>query len=220
MDLWRTLSVLVRRWYLVVPTFLLAIGIAAAIYASTPKRFVSTSVLLLTTPPTGASTPREPGTTNPITNPLLNFGPGLNTSATILIQALSTPETAAALGVSAGSDTQYKVNSGSDNAELLTSGPFVFIEGESSSEAEAKSVVARLVERAHQELENRQRGLEAPVDTFITMTEVMPPTTPKAEGGSRVRAAAAAGALGVMASLAMAYGVESYSESRRRRQPA
>ena len=72
----------------------------ALVYGSVPTQYVSTSVLLLTMPKTGPTEQIDANRPNAITNPLLNFDRGLSLSASILIQALSTPETAAALGIS------------------------------------------------------------------------------------------------------------------------
>lgn len=209
---------LLRRWYIAVPAFLLSVGLAGMVYSSVPKLYVSTSVLLLTTPTSGPSLPRDPGTSNAPTNPLLNFSSGLNTSASILIQALSTPETAEAVGARPGGELTYRVTNGTTNPELLTNGPFVFIEGQAGSPEAAQTIVVRVTERARLELAKRQQTLDAPPATYITLTEVMPPTTPQPQGGDRKRAAAAAGVLGVLASLTAVYGMESISNTRRRRQ--
>src|SRR3954451_23072756 len=102
MDFWQTVLVVFRRWYITVPAFLAAVGVAGLVYGSVPTQYVSTSMLLLTTPTTGPT--KEIGAkakgSEAITNPLLYFDQGLNVSASILIQALSTPETAGSLGIS------------------------------------------------------------------------------------------------------------------------
>src|SRR5262249_5271124 len=137
MDFWQTVMVVVRRWYIAAPAFLLSILGAVAVYASVPKTYSSTAVLVLTLPTTGASQPADPKHPPDLVNPLLNFDKGLSTSAAILIQALSTPETAQDLGVPPGGQTWFQVTNGSNNPELLITGPFVFVQGNSNTKAGA-----------------------------------------------------------------------------------
>jgi hypothetical protein len=216
MDFWRTVLVLVRRWYVALPVFVLSIGLAAMVYASIPTVYVSTSVLVLTTPTTGGSLPVDPNHPNGLTNPLLNFDRGLSTSASILIQALSSPEIAAQLGITEGSPTGFKVFNGSSNPELLTTGPFVFIEGQSSTPEAAQDIVVKVAARARAELANRQKEVEAPESTYITADEIVPRTTPEARKGSKARAAGAAAAVGFIAALSAALGTESFLDNRAR----
>ena len=91
MDFWQTVKVVFRRWYVSVPAFLGALGLAALVYGSVPTQYVSTSVLLLTMPKTGPTEQIDANHPNAITNPLLNFDRGLSLSASILIQALYCP---------------------------------------------------------------------------------------------------------------------------------
>jgi hypothetical protein len=217
MDFWQTILVVFRRWYVALPAFLLSILGALAVYTSVPKVYVSGSVLVLTQPITGSSQPADQTKPRDQTNPLLNFDKGLSTSAAILIQALSTPETASELGVPPGGDTYFEVSNGSSNPELLITGPFLFIKGNSGTKEGAIDIVRKVADRAHVELANRQKELNAPASTYITAVEVVAPTTPEAQGGSRVRSAAAAAGLGIIGSLAATFGFESAMQARRRR---
>ncbi|WP_344970993.1 hypothetical protein [Streptosporangium fragile] len=206
-----------RRWYVALPAFLLSIGVAVGVYSSIPTFYVSNSVLVLTTPPTGGSLPSDPRRPNGLTNPLLNFDWGLSMSASILIQALSTPETAEALGAPPDGDTTFTVTNGSTNPESLDGGPFVYIEGRSLSPAGARDLVVRVRERAKTELAGRQRLVGAPPATYITMSEMVPPTEPQPQRGGKLRGAAAALLLCVLAGLAAVFSLESFLDARRRR---
>jgi hypothetical protein len=217
MDFWSTIQVVFRRWYVALPAFLLSIVLAAVVYGSVQKVYVSGSVLVLTQPLTGSSQPADVDKPRDLVNPLLNFDRGLSTSAAILIQALSTPETASELGAPPGADTWFEVSNGSTNPELLITGPFIFITGNSSSKAGATDIVRKVQARAQVELANRQKEVKAPASTYITAVEVVAPTTGEAAGGSRIRSAAAAGALAMLASLAATFGFESYALARARR---
>jgi hypothetical protein len=213
-DFWQTVRVVFHRWYVTLPAFVGALGVAAVVYGSVPTQYVSTSVLLLTTPRTGPTEQIDSKQPNEITNPLLNFDQGLSLSASMLIQTLSAPEAVASLGISPGGDTSYKINNGSTNPELLESGPFVFIEGTSTSPEDAQDIVRRVSALAPKDLAMRQKELDAPTSTYITVTEVVPPTTPEPLKVKKLRAAGAAGVLAVLASLAATFAFESIASHR------
>ncbi|MFF4413263.1 hypothetical protein ACFYY8_12095 [Streptosporangium sp. NPDC001559] len=217
MDFWGTVLVLFRRWYVVLPTFVLSLVAAAAIYSTVPTTYTSSAVLILTTPTTGGSLPSNPRMPNGLTNPMLNFDRGLSISASILIAAMGTPDMATQLGAVEGGDTAFKVNNGSSNIESLATGPYVFIEGESSTPQAAKDIVVRVIARTKLELVNRQEAVKAPKATYISAYEAVPPTEPLAQRGRKMRAVAAAAGVGVIASLFMAFTVESFVTNRRRR---
>jgi uncharacterized protein involved in exopolysaccharide biosynthesis len=214
MDFWQTVNIVFRRWYITFPAFLAALGVAISVYGSVPTQYVSNSVLVLTTPRTGGT--EEIGVKHPnsITNPLLNFEQGLSLSASLLIQTLRSPEAAAALGVSPTSTTSYQVNNGSTNPELLESGPFIFIEGTSKTPQEAQDIVRRVAALASEDLARRQKQLKAPASTYITLNQVVPPTTPLPRTAKKLRAAGVAGTLGVLAGLAAGFAFESTASSK------
>lgn len=217
MDFWSTVLVLFKRWYVAVPAFVASLGIAAVVYASVPVQYVSTSVLVLTTPTTGPTEQADQTEPPGITNPLLDFSQGLSLSASILIQALNTPETASSLGVEPNGATSYEVSNGSTNPELLTTGPFVFITGQSYSSDDAQAIVRKVADVARIDLAHRQSELDAPPSTYISIHEVVAPTTSQAPKGSRLRAAGVAGLLSVIGGLASVYAFESYATRRRGR---
>ena len=218
MDFWQTVLVLFRRWYIAVPAFLLAVAAAGGIYLTIPVTYSSTAVLVLDQPLAGGSLPALPTDKGTITNPLLNFDQGLNNAAAIVIQALNTPEVAAALGASPTGDPGYKVSNGSTNQqEQIVAGPFVFVEGDSRTGQAAQDIAKRCVERVKQELASRQKALNAPEQTYITVDVAVQPTTPVAQRGNKTRAAAIAVVMGAVAALCAAYCFESYAQARRRK---
>ncbi|MEV0228348.1 hypothetical protein [Nonomuraea sp. NPDC050786] len=220
MDFWLTVLVLFRRWYVSVPAFLLAVGVAAGVYSTVPTLWTSNAAMVLTTPRTGASLPVHPGTTNAPVNPLLNFDRGLTMTASILTARLTTADTAAELGIVPNGPVTYKVHNGSTNAEALASGPFVFIESEASSPEAARDIVRKVAARAKVELLKGQQAVNAPPATFMTLTQVVAPTPPEPEPGRKLRAAVVALALGLMTSLFATYAFDSFVEARRRRRQA
>ncbi|MFJ2028466.1 hypothetical protein [Streptosporangium sp. NPDC087985] len=217
MDFWGTILVLFRRWYIVMPTFALSLAIAAGIYSTIPTTYISSAVLILTTPTTGGTLPSNPDVPNGLTNPMLNFDNGLSVSASILITVMGTPDMAVELGAVEGGDTSFKVTNGSSNLESLATGPFLFVEGESASAEGALDIVTRVLARTRRELFDRQQVVKAPRATYITTYEAVPPTTPEAQRGRKLRAVAAAVGVGAVVSLCAAFAAESFGQARRAR---
>jgi hypothetical protein len=209
MDFIKTLLVLLKRWYVAVPVFVIAVGAAGIMYASVPVRYASSGTVVLTAPTAGASSgqsSQERGQTNP----LLAFDSSLSITASIIIQSMGTPQVALELG--ANKSNTYEVSSG----EL--GGPFIVVKTESQSSDQAKAMVDTVVERVRKELDTRQSSLKAPPSTFIKADEVVPASTPEKLLGGKMRAAGAALALGLFASLGSAFGIESVA-ARRRKSP-
>src|SRR5690348_14165940 len=126
MDFWATIHVVVRRWYVVLPVLLIALAGVGAMLRSAPVQFQSNAVLLLHTPTTGG-TQYTNGFQPDKINPLLNSGRGLDLTGTILIQAMQSASFIRQIGVPDDGSTIYSVNNGTDNPELVTNGPFVFV---------------------------------------------------------------------------------------------
>ncbi|NUR86425.1 MAG: hypothetical protein HOY71_20260, partial [Nonomuraea sp.] len=201
MDFWATVTVLFRRWYVTVPAFLLTIAGALGVYAVAPKTFISTSALVLTLPVTGGTVPGDPAFPNPRTNPLVSFDQGLSMTSSILIQALNTPEAAAAVGAPPGGDVTLKITSGGTNPELMPATPFIVIICEAPTAELAHGIVAKVTALAQTELRARQIKVKAPPTTYVTATVVVPPTQADEKKGSRMRSAVVAGAIAFFMSL-------------------
>ncbi|MCP2338071.1 hypothetical protein [Actinomadura rupiterrae] len=220
MDFWSTLLVLFRRWYLTVPAFVLSLAMAGAVFELTPSHWVSTSVLVLSSPKNGGDITVDQRK-QPNRNPLLIYDRGLSETAAILIQILGSPEIGQRIGASPGGSTQVQVGNGSTNPELLDNGrPFIYIQVDSTSQSIAFSTNARLVQEAKRVLDERQHALGAPPATFITLSTAVPPTTPVVQRKGKKRAAVAFMAFSVIVTLTLAYGGESYAQHRRRRREA
>ncbi|WP_336209657.1 hypothetical protein [Nonomuraea sp. LPB2021202275-12-8] len=208
MDFWGTILVLVRRWYVALPAFLLAVGGAFYAYSTIPTTYTTTAVLLLTAPTSGGTLPPDPDQPIPRVNPMLNFDHGLDVAASMLISAMSTPDMVAAMGTAEG-DTTYAVTNGTNNLESLATGPLVFVEGESRTPEAATAITLKVMDRIQRELDLRQRQVQAPRETYITMSAAVPPTTPVAQQGRKLRSGAAALGLGIIAALCASFAAES-----------
>jgi hypothetical protein len=212
MDFWKTLLVLVRRWYVALPIFLMSAGLAAAVFVSTPTYYQSTGLLVLTTPPGGSILETDPAKKTTL-NPLLAFDDGLKITATLLIQNVNSPVVVKELTTSGKGDS-YTVSNGN------LDGPFISVQAESQSPQSAKDMVQNVLDRIRDELKTRQTNLHAPAETFINLGEVVTPTVPETKIGGKVRSAGAALALGIAGGLTGAYGTESYLTRRRRKTDA
>jgi hypothetical protein len=219
MDFWGTVLVLFRRWYIAFPVFALAVAAAGAVYLAVPTQYVSSAVLVLTSPPNGPTQPGDLKHPVDITNPLLNFDQGLSNTASILVQTLTTAEMADQLGIRPGGDLSYQVTNGSNNPELLINGPFVVITSTSTSAGDTQELVTRVALRARQELVNQQQKLNAPPSTYIVLAEIVPPTRPQAQSGRRLRPTVTALGLGFITSLTSVFAAESILTRPTRRRP-
>lgn len=212
MDFWGTVRVLARRWYVVLPALVLSVVLTLLTYSSIPTRYGSTGVVLLTSPSAGA---RFSELTSPDelvqVNPLLAFDGSLVISAQIIAQVLNDPATKRAIGAGPGSASTYLANNGETN------GPILFVATESDSAAEAEALAARALERAKQELDNRQRELGAPPSTFITSQVLVAPTAAEAQIGGKIRFAGAAMVLSLLATLGATFAFDSLIEAMKRR---
>jgi hypothetical protein len=217
MDFAASVAVVGRHWIVAILAFLSTLALTAMVYTSIPKVYVSTAVLVLTMPTTGATASTDPQHPNGVTNPLMDFDPGLSLTASIEIQSLDAPETVAMLGLAPGGDTSYLVSDGSTNPELAESSPFIYIQGTSSDPEAAQDIVKRLSGLVGQDLAEKQKRLQAPESTYISVSQVVPATAGQLQKGTRARAAGATFALGVFASLFAAFASESISTRRKQR---
>lgn len=206
MDFWKTLVVLVRRWYVALPALVVSLGLAAIAYESVPAKYEATGSIVLLSPSRGASTKSDTGQTNP----LLAFDGSLTTVSTAITQVLLSPAVSEDLYRN-GATASYEVGNGN------LDGPFINVVADGKSPAEAQRTVRLVLQRARAELLNRQAAYNAPRSTYIQVDDLVQPTEAKELVGGKVRAAGAALALGLAASISTAFMIESISENRRER---
>ncbi|MBB5959414.1 hypothetical protein FHS29_006035 [Saccharothrix tamanrassetensis] len=212
MDFWGAVRTLRRRWYIAVPSAVVAVAVAAGMFLSIPTRYQSSGVMVLTTPAAGGTfsqkvTPEEAVKINP----LLAFDGSLATTSQILSQILADPKTREQLGITKGSTLNYTVTGGGQN------GPFLFVLGDSDKPEEAEKMVTTVLEFAAKELEDQQRKLKAPESTFITSQVIVNPTEAEAQIGGKVRYAGAAFVVLMLLTTAATFGADSIINNIRRR---
>jgi hypothetical protein len=220
MDFWSTVGVLFRRWYVVLPAFLLAAGASLMVYRTVPVQYTSHAVIALTLPKNGGVLPYNPKVANPELNPLIVTERGLTAAASILIAALNSPEVATSLGAPPGGEVELSVNNGSSNLEAMANGPLVYVDAKTPSPELSLELVTKVAARARVELRERERQVAAPPETYIVVTDVVAPTAPEPLLARRSRALVVTLALGGMAALTAGYAVESFAVARRTRRSA
>ncbi|RFU43044.1 hypothetical protein DZF91_03420 [Actinomadura logoneensis] len=182
MGFWKTILGIARNRLIGPPVVVLGLGVAALAFVLTPVTYVSSSLLVLTTPSAGGlEDPNRPGWT---TNPLLQFNDGLKTSAAILIQAAGTEESLKRMGAGKGSPTKVVINDGTSDGKVMTAsqtGPFIFVQATSTREGAVTDVVHNAERLLRDDLVNRQRALGAPRQTYLMLTEVVPASAPRAK---------------------------------------
>ncbi|WP_104481892.1 hypothetical protein [Actinokineospora auranticolor] len=209
MDFFKTLLVLLKRWYVALPVFAVTVGSAAGVYVAMPLHYESTAVVVLTSPAGGATTTADK--VNGQTNPLLAFESSLSITASVVIQSINTPQVVKSLGADQPDHT-FVLTGGSDG------GPFITIKTDSASEPGSRELVIQVLDKVKDELTKRQQTLGAAPSTYIRVDDVVSPTVPEPLRGGKLRAAAVALVLGLIASLAAVYGVETMQARKRRRE--
>lgn len=219
MEFWITIVGLARRKRVIFPALLIAFALGAVAYAATPVRYSSSTTMVLTTTQFGGSESQDPSQPTSLTNPMLNFNDSLRTTAGILIEAMSTKDVAAASGVTG--KASLTVNDGRTNPNLLgLNGPFVYVEGTSTSPAQAQAIVLRARDVMRMKLKAWQSSLNAPQKTYLSLAEVVAPG-PAEPSRSRATKLGLVGLIaGFLLSMGIAYFGHGLSVRRRARAAA
>jgi hypothetical protein len=214
MDFWKTIGVLLRRWYVAVPVFFVALVIGGGVFLKVPTQYVSTGTMVLTAPTAGATTAVNPAQASGPGNPLLDFEGSLTITTQLLIQSLSSPSVGQQIAQQGGGTSTYQAGDGN------TGGPFVVIVATANSPQEAELTVSLALKYAQNELDARQKNLNAPPSTYIGTQSVVSPTQATTKITNKVKDGGIALVAGLVISLAAAYGVDSWMSGRRRRRAA
>jgi hypothetical protein len=217
MDFWKAILGLARRKVLFIPLLACAIALGLAGYFLTPLHYVSSTTMVLITPALGGTLSQDPTKPIDLTNPMLSFSNNLKTASAILIQAVNTPEAIAEVGAPKGGPTKVTIDDGRTNPGLLdNNGPFVYVVGESTSPTEARGVVVRAQKWMRQDLVDEQTTLGAPPETYLTIVDVVAPTTPKVIRTHKIKVGALASMLWLVSGLSVAYAWQRLRDGRRR----
>jgi hypothetical protein len=203
MDLVTVLRILLRRWYVAAPLFLLSAVALYGIIGTGPAGYqANASGVLL--PPASENSTTTGGDT--AVNPFLRFQGSQAVVANLLVGRLNSAGSAELLqadGVAPG----YLVSS--EDVVIL------FKATESTSEG---SVLAteKLTEFAKKTLHDMQLDVGAPPDQLLTFSPVNVPTAGSAQYGSKVKSGIALAAVLFGLSLGIVFSVEGWSRKRQR----
>lgn len=210
MDFWKTMGVLLRRWYVSVPIFVVSIALGGAVFFVVPTQYESTGTLVLTAPTSGGVTVINPKDATGPGNPLLDFQGSLTITTQLLIQSLSSPTVQQNIANQTDATTMQA-------GDGQTGGPFVVIVADAPSREKAEKSVALALQYASDELNQRQKALNAPPSTFIVTQVVVAPTQATTKLSSKFKVGGIALAAGLVIGLAAAFAWESMAGNRRRK---
>jgi hypothetical protein len=189
MDLLTALKILLRQWPIVLAGLALTfLGVQQVGGMVAPSYEAKGTVLLL-----------SPG----VGNQYLEFPAGLEVTADALVVVLQTPAAGKQVAA-AGATGAYSLE--------RTTGPLVDITANATTASEATKTIEVVVQRLQAELARYQ--VDTTADQLITL-EVLTEPTAKAQLGSRIRAQAAIGAIGVAATVAAGLATDAIRRQRR-----
>lgn len=202
MNFTQTLRGLLRRWYISIPGLILAAAVAAAAWTVVPPSYQRTATELLI-----------PGKENmPAgSNPLLFLG-GLSYAADVLVTAVGAENVAGEMEKQTPG-TQIDVQ-----RSASSSGPMLVTTVTARTDALARDILARMVDRTAAVLSDLQTSQRIATDNRITVVPVAVDTTSTVQQRNRLVATSASG-LGVAALALLTAGLVDGVSAQRRRRP-
>jgi uncharacterized protein involved in exopolysaccharide biosynthesis len=206
-DLWQTIRVFGRRWYVAVSVFLLALVVAGGVALTAKHQYESTGMVVLRQPSAGQV--HGPNSGAPA-NPMLAFADSLTTDAQLVIQTLNSPAAIAEIAALGGT-ASYKATTGPGQ------GPFIMVTADSLTAGPTTLTVELVFRYAVQQLQQQERAVGAPPASYIILDNVVTPTPAALKAGGKSRFAGVAVILAFVASLSATYFADSYLRRRRAR---
>jgi hypothetical protein len=195
---------LLRRWYITIPGLLLSVVVAALGFALVPPHYTSSGTAVLVQP-------KLPGTNPQNQNPLLTSGVGLNTTASILVQALNAPVQAlnapsagSELGLIGAQDSFTVRNTGGTVGAAGDDQPFIIVSAQSADPQRSMDIVVSVMGKAQAELSSRQNALHIFPRNAIRMETVVDATPAKTVRTAPLAASGAALMFGALATILVA----------------
>jgi hypothetical protein len=212
-DLSQLLRLVLRYWYVTVPTLLLtAVASLMASQAVRPAYLVTANVVLLA-PNRGDAAPEASQSPPPPANPYLHFDRNLEVVAGVLATILTNEQMVDRLR-SVGATADYDVGVPTGSGSLANSAsPMLRISSKASTPEAAQRTVSIVAHYLNVELARRQRAAGAPDGTLIRAQLTTPPTVTARLVGSTARAVGAT----VVAGLIVTTGLARLLDAGRRR---
>jgi len=220
MDLWTALTVIVRRWYVVVPAIILAVLVALfATSRLAPVYTASGSVLFTSSSEVYVSpdNPDEPERVEQV-NPFEGFSPSLQTTAALVGDRLSSDEVRE-LFQDEKLEDEYEVFAPYDPTRTILA-PSLEFDVENSDPDVAVDTVTRLQEESATQLALLQTEAKVRPELFIQVRPLITPLEATQQNALKVRVAGIVLLLGVTIALSLAFVVESLTSARATRRAA
>jgi hypothetical protein len=205
MDLWSTLKVLARRWYLTIPVVVLSCALAYSYFNSKPADYIADSSMLILAPTTRL-TPSGTGSANPY----LQIGGTQTAVAEVLTTSLNSPAFTKKLRANGLVGTYSVALVGGD-------APIIKVETTAPSSPEAVTAAKKIVDVAQQRLLALQVAAGSPDDQLMTLSIIDPVGDASADRGNAIKASGALLVVLLALSLGSVYGFEAFARSRRNR---
>lgn len=202
MDFWSSVKVLAKRWYIVAAGLALTLAAALGVNFLISPSYTATGSVVLSVPP---NLPERAESLNPY----LAYG-NLEVAAKVVASAMNQP--------SVVREQKRKGASGSFVVDLdpERSSPIITVDSRAATATAAIRTVEVVTAGVQQQLADRQKGLGAPQNTWITASTVVVPEEANRAIGSRLRAISAVMVLGSIATLSLAFAVEGWSQGKER----
>ncbi|MET7334805.1 hypothetical protein [Nonomuraea sp. NPDC005650] len=189
------------------------------VYTVLPAHYTADVSLVLATPVNGGTVPSD-RTKQGLTNPFLSFNDALKTGASIVILSMNTQDVWTQLGAPKDGPTEITIDDGRSNPNVLDiNGPYIYIRVDSESPQKATAVLMAARERVATELFKWQKALGAPANTFITSTDIVPPSTPESDHSVNWQGAIGGAVLTLVLGLGIAYGVVTRRAPKQQKRP-
>ena len=200
-EMWRVIR---RRWYVLLPSILLVLGLSAGVYASIPKQYQTSAMMsLLASQQSIKGTSTVPGTSNPF----MNFDSSLNDTADFLVRRLASDDAAQELGTEGVS--------GYTAVLAASQGPFIELTANGSTPAAATAAIGKLVDYTSQQLQQLQQQQGVPAQAMIESAVIVPGSPPLAQTKKRTQDTLGAAAGGLALALLATFTVDTLAQRRR-----
>ena len=215
-DFVSSLSVLGRRWKVVVVGLILTFGLAAMAMVAIPATYKATGsqILLASSSTDGAATTDATGTDGkPKTiNPYLAFGGSIKATAEILAKVMNSDATAEQV-LATGATGKYVADLAPGDAPIIT----ITATGKTPDEALFTQQQATAVTEATLEATQRRAGAKT---DLLQVNAVVTPSVATKESSSRIRALIGILVLGIAATVLVTFMIESVAQHRAARRAA
>ncbi|GEM_PF-6589385 len=203
-----TVARLARRWwFLVLPMFLVAIGLALLVAQSVPITYQAKGAVLFE-PPGAAPADTSSSSSSDLTNKFAGSGSDEVLAARLVATVMDNKSVRDELKAKGASD--YTVSQSDNTLPLLD------IEAESDNSQQALHTIQLLADAINQELAAQQQASSVAAQALITARPLLPTDRTDAQYAGRIRAGLAVGALGFAASLSVPFVMEAVYRNRRR----